>query len=289
MEVQELRRLSLFDGLDDDQLGVLAAAAEEVACPPGVDLWHEGKPATDWWVLLEGTVSLSRRVGTEETVLGAMTHPGQWAGGFGAWDEHGVYFATGRSADGARCMRVSAETLRECSHAWFPFGVHFIEGLVNTVRRVEAGARQREALVALGSLAAGLAHELNNPAAAATRAVDALEETSRALLDAASKPSRSGPVTTNPLSSRTISSPSHAVRGEAPMKTKSQLVSTSHLSPVSRWVRTMDRKWSSPRASDTSVRSRTSTLPALRMRSTRYCDIVVSRLLPRTSITTRLA
>ena len=38
---------------------------------------------------------------------------------------------------------------------WFPFGLHFIDGLVNTVRRIESTARQREALVALGTLSAG--------------------------------------------------------------------------------------------------------------------------------------
>ncbi|WP_309646744.1 ATP-binding protein, partial [Nocardioides sp.] len=103
-------------------------------------------------------------------------------GGFGAWDEHGVYFATGRAATSATVLRLAAADLKRCADAWFPFGVHFINGLVSTVRRIEAGARQREALVALGTLAAGLPHELNNPASAATRAVDTLGETSEALL-----------------------------------------------------------------------------------------------------------
>jgi signal transduction histidine kinase len=50
-----------------------------------------------------------------------------------------------------------------------------IRGLMQTIRHVESTARQRESLVALGTLAAGLAREINNPAAAAIRAVDALQ------------------------------------------------------------------------------------------------------------------
>ena len=134
--------------------------------------------ADTWWVLLEGTVALVRRVGTEDTTMGMMATPGQWAGGFAAWDEFGTYLATGRAESRGRLLRLSATDLRRLSEQWFPFGLHFIDGLVNTVRRIEATARQREALVALGTLSAGLAHELNNPAAAATRAVDALRQTS---------------------------------------------------------------------------------------------------------------
>ena len=107
-------------------------------------------------------------------MLAVMDAPGQWAGGFRAWDEHGVYLATGRGAAPGRMLRVPADALRELADAWFPFGVHLIQGLVSTVREIESVARQRESLVALGTLAAGLAHEINNPASAATRAADAL-------------------------------------------------------------------------------------------------------------------
>ena len=125
-------------------------------------------------------------MGTKQSVFGHMTSPGQWAGGFAAWDEFGVYFATGRAESPGRVLRVESAQLRRLAEQWFPFGLHFIHGLVNTVRRIESTARQREALVALGTLSAGLAHELNNPASAATRAADTLQSTSTALLVALS-------------------------------------------------------------------------------------------------------
>jgi signal transduction histidine kinase len=182
MSVEDLRVIALFDGLSDDQLLELISVGEELRFDPGEELFREAQPADYWWVLLEGTISLGRRVGHEETVLAVMETPGQWAGGFQAWDPNGVYLATGRGAAPGRVLRVPADQLRELANAWFPFGVHLIRGLVSTVRNIESMARQREALVALGTLAAGLAHEINNPASAATRAVDALEDTSETLL-----------------------------------------------------------------------------------------------------------
>jgi signal transduction histidine kinase len=183
MDVQELRAIALFDGLSDEQLGSLAAVGVDHAFAPGEELFHEGALADVWWVLLEGSITLHRQLGSEENQLGVMSTPGQWAGGFAAWDDYGIYHASGRGADHGRVLRVAAPDLRRLSMEWFAFGVHFIEGLANTVRRIETTARQREALVALGTLAAGLAHEINNPASAATRAVDALQTTSESLME----------------------------------------------------------------------------------------------------------
>ena len=147
----------------------------EVRIEPGVELFHEGEYADFWWVLIDGAIDLIRHVGREDTVVARMDVPGRWAGGFRAWDEHGTYLATGRGASDGRVLRVPAEVLRDRADAWFPFGAHLIAGLYRTARSIESTARQRSSLVTLGTLAAGIAHEINNPAAAASRAVDGLE------------------------------------------------------------------------------------------------------------------
>ena len=182
MRAGELRALSLFDGLADDQLAELIGGSTEVRVEPGADLFREGEHADFWWVLIDGAIDLVRHIGREDTVVAKMDVPGRWAGGFRAWDEHGVYLATGRGVTGGRVLRVPAGVLRERFNAWFPFGRHLIEGVYRTARSIESTARQRESLITLGTLAAGLAHEINNPAAAATRAVDALETASQVLL-----------------------------------------------------------------------------------------------------------
>ena len=172
--VDDLRPLSLFAGLTDDQLDQLLASGTEVPVEPGEVMFREGEPADFWWVLLDGTLDLVRRIGREETVVARMDQPGRWAGGFRAWDEHAGYLATARGRTPGRLLRIPSMALRERAAEWFPFAAHLLEGLYRTGRVIEATARQRSALVTLGTLAAGLAHEINNPAAAATRSVDAL-------------------------------------------------------------------------------------------------------------------
>ena len=192
MDADQLRALSLFEGLTDAQLADLRAGGTDVPIAPGDVLFREGEHADFWWVLIEGSLDLYRHVGREHLLVAKMEVRGQWAGGFRAWDEQGVYLATGVVVTAGWVLRVPADVLRALTSAWFPFGGHLIDGLFHTARSIEATARQRGSLVTLGTLAAGLAHEINNPASAATRAVDALEVANGTVLASLSRLAHDG-------------------------------------------------------------------------------------------------
>ena len=240
MLIDELAALSLFDGLTRDQLAELVAGSTEVRIEPGVELFHEGEHADYWWVLLDGVVDLVRHVGQEDTVVRKWDVPGHWAGGFRAFDEHGVYLATGRGAAPGRLLRVPADVLRDRLNAWFPLGKGLIEGLYGTARSIESTVRQREYLVTLGKIAAGLTHEINNPAAAAVRAVDALETTCETLL------SSLGRLASEEISARQFAA-LDALRREVepPAPVQDALALADHEDVLSAWLTRhgVEREW----------------------------------------------
>ncbi|NUO92512.1 MAG: cyclic nucleotide-binding domain-containing protein, partial [Dermatophilaceae bacterium] len=70
LALADLRTVPLFDGLSDAQLAELLAVGDEVTVRPGEVLFHEGDRADHWWVLVDGSLDLSRHIGREDVTVG---------------------------------------------------------------------------------------------------------------------------------------------------------------------------------------------------------------------------
>jgi signal transduction histidine kinase len=175
---EELRDLFLFDKLTDEQLDWLCREGRVEVIEPG-PVYTEGDPAACFYVLLGGTVVLSRRVGGDEVEVGRTSQPGVYAGAFTAYlgdRVPQVYNNSVRVTEPSRFFVLDAVKFARLMNDWFPMAVHLLEGLVFGQKNTQEAIGQRERLLALGSLSAGLTHELNNPASAAVRATAALRE-----------------------------------------------------------------------------------------------------------------
>jgi signal transduction histidine kinase len=172
----ELRGLFLFEKLTDDQLRWLCERGRVELVDPG-PVFSEGEPARYLYVLLSGTVVLSRRVGTDDVEVVRTSEPGVYGGAFFAYlgdRAPQVYNNSMRVTEPSRFFLLDSASFAKLMHEWFPMATHLLEGLFFGTRNTQEAIGQRERLLALGSLSAGLTHELNNPASAAVRATDAL-------------------------------------------------------------------------------------------------------------------
>ena len=176
--LDDLRSLFLFEKLTDAQLDWLCQRGRAEVFPAG-PVYTEGDPAALFYVLLEGTVVLSRRVGDDDVEVGRTSRRGVYAG---AWQAYlgdrvpQVYNSSLRVTEPSRFFVLDAGVFAGMIAEWFPMAVHLLEGAFFGTRNLLEMTGQRERLLALGSLSAGLTHELNNPAAAAVRATAALRE-----------------------------------------------------------------------------------------------------------------
>jgi signal transduction histidine kinase len=174
----ELRKLFLFEKLTDDQLQWLCREGRVMLAEPG-RVYAEGEPARYLYVLLSGTVVLSRQVGGDDVETTRSSTPGVYAGAFFAYLGDRVaqtYNNSMRVTEPSRFFVLEGAKFAQLMRDWFPMAVHLLEGLFFGTRSMQEAIGQRERLLALGALSAGLTHELNNPAAAAMRASAGLRE-----------------------------------------------------------------------------------------------------------------
>jgi signal transduction histidine kinase len=174
----ELRTLFLFEKLTDEQLDWLCREGRIQKIEPGT-VYAEREPAEYLYVLLSGTVALYRTIGADEVEVTRTSARGAYGGAFFAYLGDRVpqlYNNTMRAIEPSRFFVLTGDKFAQLMTEWFPMAVHLLEGLFFGTRNTQEAIGQRERLLALGSLSAGLTHELNNPAAAAVRATGALRD-----------------------------------------------------------------------------------------------------------------
>jgi signal transduction histidine kinase len=181
-KIEALRRVQVFADLPDEQLQWFADNASDLRFAMGDVVFRKGDKADTMVVYLEGEVHAYwdetdhdmvciARAGERSTEVTGMLP-------FSRMTEFTV---TGYAVTDVRLLRFPVRLFPEMMQR-MPELVQRLVGIMSDrVRESTTLDQQQDKLIALGKLSAGLAHELNNPAAGATRAANDLIETLKEL------------------------------------------------------------------------------------------------------------
>lgn len=176
-DTEELRTLFLFEAFTETQLEILAGKGTFETLPAG-PLVTEGDPAACFYVLVEGELVMSGRSGGVDIQTHRTSQRGVYCGAWNAYVADAVqrYDVSVRLTRPSRLFVMAAADFAEFMQTQFPIAVHLLGGHVLGAMRQQQLLGQRLRLMGLGSITAGLTHQLNNPAAAISRAVADLRD-----------------------------------------------------------------------------------------------------------------
>jgi signal transduction histidine kinase len=183
--MEDIYQIPLFEGITAAELEWLVEHSQEVSLEPGDCFYCENEPVDQFYVVLEGELQVTRTFNGSQTVLG--TTPRGIIGG-----ELALLNGTASQINAcailpSRLMVFTDQVFRQLFAACPVVGTRVLQIAAERMAGIATAVKQQEKMAALGKLSAGLAHELNNPAAAARRAAKTLNEALPTLQDYALK------------------------------------------------------------------------------------------------------
>jgi len=181
VDKSELLLVPAFADLPDDQITWFLSHGEEVRVPAGDLYVRQGDPADWMFVILEGQVQWRGEFGGETVVISGK---GGDVTGVLPFSRMKQFTVTGRAVTDVRILRFPASLFPELVQKMPELTTRLVGLMSDRIREVTRIEQQRDRLVSLGKLSAGLAHELNNPASAAKRATSQLRDILKKIRDA---------------------------------------------------------------------------------------------------------
>ncbi|HWD21470.1 MAG TPA: ATP-binding protein [Verrucomicrobiae bacterium] len=175
--LQTIRQTPLFAGLADDQLGCIRLG-DVIELPPKSIVAREGEMSPFFYLTLSGETQLWRSYDKQDVLMAVSKH-GHFMGEIAILLDS-PWLATARVTKTARFFRLDKDGFWKMLSSCPSVTQEILRTVAERFRNIEGYASQREKLISLGTMAAGLAHELNNPASAALRSASYLQQVSEA-------------------------------------------------------------------------------------------------------------
>jgi len=171
-DFQLVRRMPLFAGVADDNVSCISTG-EIIELPVGAVIESEGSLSSYFYLTLSGAIQIWRSYEKQDVLMG-VSEAGDFMGEIAILLE-APWLATARVSKPARLFRMDKEGFWQMLRGCPSVTREILRTVAERFRNIEGYASQREKLISLGTMAAGLAHELNNPASAAVRAASELQ------------------------------------------------------------------------------------------------------------------